>query len=143
MGRGLIRYEDRSSHWNDPLKFPDAIELYCSMSIEGNWNVKTSGDYVFTLETGNVFWFFLDGKKILAKENDQDARKRTCKVFLNMGVHHVEIANDYISDARVPIINVLAPGSSAEMPLDDFALRGVLRGGSEESADKKSGPVKN
>jgi hypothetical protein len=122
MGRGLIRYEDRARHWNDPLEAPKVIELNSSMRIAGPLNIKTAGDYVFSFQTGNVFWVYLDGKKVLAQEHGESGGKKTYKTFLTLGVHQVEVANDVINEYNVPTVMILAPGESKEVPLDDFAL---------------------
>ena len=123
LGRGLIRYEDKVKHWNDPIELPNADNAYANIKISGPWNLKISGDYVFSFQTGDILWFFLDGKKIMTKEhNEEDNNKRVYKKYLTVGVHQVEIINYSINAKHVPVINVLMPGSSEMIPLDDLAL---------------------
>ena len=122
LGRGVIRYEDRAWHWNDPLGYPKAIELNCSMRMEGDWNVQTPGEYAFSIQVGNIYWFYLDGKKVLAHEHLEPGSKRTYKTTLTAGKHHVEVLNAVIDYDHMPMVMVLPPGGSTEVPLDDYVI---------------------
>jgi hypothetical protein len=122
LGRGLVRYEDTAWHWNDHLGFPAAVEVYCSARVEGDVNIKTAGEHIFSIQTGNILWFYLDGKRVLAHERDEDGKKISFKVFLNAGVHHVEVANGFIGDDRISPVLISGPGSPMDVPLDDFAM---------------------
>jgi hypothetical protein len=125
LGRGFILYEDRVARWNDDLPPHDTIDWDNSMRIEGEWNVKQSGDYVFKLNTANIFCFFLDGNKILEVAPKQGYSALIHKVSVTSGSHHVELLMSFASEHRVPKVSVIAPGSMAEVPFDDFAASTV------------------
>jgi hypothetical protein len=122
MGRGLIRYEDRAFHWNDPVKAKDVLDMNRSIRVVGDWNVKTEGDYTFSLHTENVYWLILDGKKIIDISRYDLTHTQTAKVYLKPGIHHVEVVNATTQFVGVFPVMVKAPGASQEMPLDDLAL---------------------
>jgi hypothetical protein len=125
MGRGLIRYEDRASHWNDPLEVKGIIDMGRSIRVEGDWNVKTEGDYVFSVSTGNVYWVILDHKKIINLQRYETSPFRPLTVYLKPGVHHVEIVNACMQSVGVAPLMVKAPGASQAVPLDELALSTV------------------
>ncbi len=121
LGRGLILYQDRVVHWNDtPPPYSD-IDWNNSMRVEGDWNIKTAGTYILKSHTANILWFFLDGKKILEVDHSDGLSIKTYKVNLEPGAHHVELVTAFTWEHRVPTITVIPPGSSTEIPLDDFA----------------------
>lgn len=122
MGRGLILYEDRVSHWNEVQPPADCVDWNNSMRVEGDWTVKTGGDYRFTFHTANVLWFFLDGKKVMSVPPRASLDPVTYKTSLTPGVHHVELVTSFTWEHKVPVLSVLAPGAAAEVPLDDLAL---------------------
>ncbi len=133
IGRGLILYEDRVVHWNDdPITAVLTEFSTCSsIKVEGNWNVKTEGEYLLKSHTANPFWLFLDGKKILKVVNGESLDRegliiKNYKLFLKTGVHHVALVAGFLHEHRAPLVTVTAPGSSTEVPLDEYASNLVL-----------------
>ncbi|HJT22951.1 MAG TPA: hypothetical protein VJ873_00125, partial [bacterium] len=119
LGRGFIIYNDRVVHWNDNLPPPNKIDWNNSMRVEGQWNVKTGGDYSLAIRTNNVIWVLLDGKKVL-EVVPGGGGDRTTKVHLESGPHRVELVTAFTSEHRVPTVYVIPP-DGAEIPLDDLA----------------------
>lgn len=122
LGRGLILYEDRVTLWNDNLPPANVIDWNNSMRVEGNWSVKTGGNYGIGIRTANVLWVFLDGKKILEVKPRQGLVNDTVHVDLKPGSHHVELVTAFTSEHRVPTVYVTPPGG-AETPLDAYAAQ--------------------
>lgn len=120
LGRGLILYEDRVTHWNDNLPPANTIDWNNSMRVEGNWNVTQGGAYTFGIRTANVLWFLLDGKKILEVEPGKGFMNRSIKVDLTPGTHHVELVTAFTSEHKVPTVFLTPPGG-AEVPFDEAA----------------------
>ncbi len=110
-----------------PCRRQQFIDWNNSMRVEGDWNVQTPGDYKLALHTGDVLWFFLDGKKVL-EVTPEDGQPRSCEVFLGAGTHHVELVTAFAAEHQVPVVNVTAPGSTVEVPLDELAA-GIPTGG--------------
>jgi hypothetical protein len=121
MGRGLIRHEDHTAHWNDALLDKDMVDLNRSIRIEGDWNVKTEGDYTFSVQTENVYWLILDHKKIIDIPRYEAGPLGTATVYLKPGVHHVEVVNSCSQWKGVTSVMVKAPGASQTVSLDDLA----------------------
>lgn len=121
LGRGLILYEDKVTHWNDNLPPHQFIDWNNSMRVEGDWNVKTPGNYAFTVHTANVLWFFLDGKKVLEVKPREGLVQRTYKTSLSIGAHHVELVTAFTWEHQVPQVAVSVPGSGSEIGLDVLA----------------------
>ncbi len=122
MGRGLIRYEDRAFHWNDPVQAKDVLDMNRSIRVVGDWNVKTEGEYTFSLHTENVYWLILDGKRIIDITRYDLTHTQAAKVYLKPGIHHVEIVNATTQFVGVFPVMVKAPGTAQEVPLDELAL---------------------
>ncbi len=120
LGRGLVLYEDRVTRWNDNLPPRSLIDWNNSMRVEGDWNVTAAGSYKLALRTGNVLWFFLDGKKVM-EVTPEGGGRRTCQVSLERGTHHVELVTAFAAEHQVPTVYVTAPGSGTEQPLDELA----------------------
>jgi hypothetical protein len=125
MGRGLIRYEDRALHWNDTVPAKGVLDMNRSIRIIGDWNIKVEGSYTFSIHTENVYWFILDGKKIIDLPRYDSTHSRSETVHLKPGIHHVEVVNSCMQFVGVAPLMVKAPGVSQEVPLDDFALSTV------------------
>ncbi|HVZ80836.1 MAG TPA: glycosyltransferase family 39 protein [bacterium] len=119
LGRGLILYEDRVAHWNDDLPDHRFIDWNNSMRVEGNWEAPESGKYHFSLRTGNVMRFFIDGRKVLEMEPDHSG-VRACDLELSRGPHSIEVVTAFASEHQVPMVHVTLPGGSQEMPLDQM-----------------------
>ena len=120
LGRGLILYEDRVARWNDNLPPRQYIDWNNSMRVTGDWNVAVSGKYKLSLRTQDVLWFFLDGKKVL-DVTPEGGGTHSCELNLDKGVHHVEVVTAFAAEHNVPAVNVTAPGSATEVPLDELA----------------------
>ncbi len=127
LGRGLILYEDRAARWNDSLPPRQFIDWNNSMRVEGDWNVQTPGEYKLELHTGDVFRFFLDGKKVLEMKPDE-SQVKTREVSLAAGLHHVELVTAFAAEHQVPLIMVTAPGAAGEVPLDELAAGASSQG---------------
>jgi hypothetical protein len=122
VGRGFIRYEDRVTHWSEPVTVKENDVTNGSQRVEGDFNVPIDGNYVFSLHTSNVYWFYLDGKKIFdIQRYDRDPSGKAT-IHLTKGSHHVEVVNTCnISQGIAPVM-IQAPGATQAVPLDDFAL---------------------
>ncbi|HXL73958.1 MAG TPA: hypothetical protein VN963_10080, partial [bacterium] len=136
MGRGLILYEDRVSLWNDNLPPHDKIDWNNTMRISGDWNVKTSGDYLFKVPTANVTWFYVDGKKIINVPTGNNMFYGSEKINLNKGIHHVEMITNFSWEHQVPKVLVMPPNSSTEIPFDTYAASSVEGSGIDSGAGK-------
>jgi hypothetical protein len=124
MGRGLILYEDRVTHWNDSLPPRQYIDWNNSMRVEGDWKVQKAGNYQLEINTADVFWFFLDGKKVL-EVSPGDSGPKTYNVFLSAGNHHVELVTAFAAEHTVPVVLVKTPDNSSGVPLDDLVAGGA------------------
>jgi hypothetical protein len=120
LGRGLIRWEDRTIHWNDNLPPAQFIDWNNSMRLEGDWNVRTGGDYTLSIHTANVLWVYLDDKRILEVEPGEGLVQRSKELHLDPGPHHFELVTAFTWEHKVPSVMVKTPGSSAEVALDDL-----------------------
>lgn len=122
MGRGLILYEDRVAHWNDSLPPRQYIDWNNSMRVEGDWQVQKAGNYQLEINTGDIFWFYLDGKRVLDMEPGQSGPK-TCRVSLAAGSHHVELVTNFAAEHQVPKVLVKTPDNPSGVPLDELAAQ--------------------
>ncbi len=82
--------------------------------------VQVSGKYKLGVHTADVMRLFIDGKKVLEVKPDE-SQPQTREVSLEAGTHRVELVTAFASEHRVPTVTVQAPGSGAEVSLDDFA----------------------
>ena len=120
LGRGVILYEDRVNHWNDNLPAHQFIDWNNSMRLEGDWSIPVSGDYTLKLNTGNVLWLFLDGKKVLEVKPNENPKPKSYKASLQAGTHHVEMVTGFAYEHQVPRITVTGPGINGEVSLDQL-----------------------
>jgi hypothetical protein len=126
LGRGLILYEDRVAHWNDS---PPAglMEWSNSMRLEGRWGLAAAGEYELSVHTSNIFRFFIDGRKILGVEANEEAGDKTAKLFLTAGEHRIEVLTAFISEHHVPAVLVKGPDLSTAVEADQLAGGSVSR----------------
>ncbi len=120
MGRGLILNEDRVFRWNDQLPAEEFMDCWHSGRVEGNWYVSTGGKYTLKMETSNLVWFFVDGKKILDIPADGGTHTGIAQVDLAPGNHRVEMVLNFTWEKKFPRVSVVQPGSAAEIFLDDL-----------------------
>ena len=120
LARGLVIYEDRVVHWNDDMPPPQYTDWSNSMRVEGDWKVTSTGTYTLGINTPDVLKLYVDGKEVLRVAPNEGAKDKTCKVNLDAGVHHVEMAFAFNIVHQVPRVTVLAPGSPVAIPLDDL-----------------------
>lgn len=91
------------------------------MKLEGDWNVRIEGDYIFHIQTGNQLWFKVDGKELVWINAHKGCANKKVKMHLSAGVHRVELVTAFAYEHRVPPVLVTVPGSAAEVALDDLA----------------------
>jgi hypothetical protein len=122
LGRGFIRYEDRVTHWNEKITVKENDVTNGSQRIEGDFNVPSDGDYIFTLRTGNVYQFDLDGQRVFTVERYDKYQGGKKTIHLKAGVHHVAVANACTVGQGVDSVMIQAPGAPQAVSLEDYSL---------------------
>jgi len=124
LGRGFIRYEDRVANWNQPVTVRQNDVTNGSQSIEGDFAAKVDGDYTFTLHTGNVYKFYLDGKQVFNVQRYDRDPKTKAVIHLTPGPHHVLVINGCTVGQGIAPILIQERGMSQAVSLEDYVSGG-------------------
>ena len=124
LGRGMLRYEDRTAHWNDDdsLSFMGGDN---TARVSGSWTAPRAGNYTFTLQTANTCQLWIDGRKVLEVKRATGLSPKSVRLNLNAGVHEAQIVTAFNQVHQIPPVEVRSEAEGWTKPLDELASNGT------------------
>lgn len=124
LGRGYMRYEDRTARWNDDLSL-SYMGGDNTGRISGEWYLPKAGNYVFSLQTANICQLWVDGKKILQVKHAFGISLKSVRLNLSAGRHEAEIVTAFNQDHQIPEVLVRSEAEGWAKDLDELAQDGT------------------
>ncbi|HVZ80837.1 MAG TPA: PA14 domain-containing protein [bacterium] len=120
LGRGMIRFEDRSARWNDSLP-PSFVRGENTGRIDGTWMVTRPGTYEIRFRTSCNTQLWLDGKKVLEMQRAVGDLERKSRLELSAGPHAVELLTAFTLEHSFPAVRVRSLEEGWDRELDELS----------------------